>query len=326
MDKGDTDMPPTTTSRACLALLLIALPALIGVVGPARERSDGHLAPRWGGGRQAPAPWGRDGHVMSGLAAATNLPADMPQFFRDAREQLGYLNYEPDRWRDSNLPELDDAFEYDHFLDLENVPAEALLAQDRFRYLLLLARSGLTDPQRQGGLLPFRMMEMYERLLVEFRLWRREQDPRTKAWIEARIINDAGILGHYAADAANPHHATIHFNGWAEGAPNPNGYTLDRTFHRRFESDFVGARVRVEELLPTLAAPRALPDVRAAVLAHIRASNAAVGRLYDLEKREPFGPNTMSPEHKAFALERLNAGVEMLRSLWWTAWVRSGEP
>lgn len=300
-------MRSTTVSRLRTPLLLLAVPALVGLADP------------------PPPRWGQSGHVMSGLAAATNLPADMPQFFRDAREQLGYLNYEPDRWRDSSLPEMDNAFEYDHFLDLENVPAEALQAQDRYQYLLALARAGLTQPQQEGGLVTFRMLEIYERLLVEFRLWRREQDPERRRWIEARIINDAGILGHYAADAANPHHATIHYNGWAEGAPNPNGYTLDRTFHRRFESDFVGAKVRVEDLVPGLAAPRALPDVRAAVLAHIRASNAAVNRLYDLDKREPFGANTMSAEHKAFAVARLSAGVEMLRSLWWTAWMRSGE-
>jgi hypothetical protein len=263
---------------------------------------------------------------MSGLAAATNLPAEMPQFFRDAREQLGYLNYEPDRWRNGRLPEMDDAFEYDHFLDLENVPPNALEARDRFQYLLLMARAGLAEPQREGGLLPFRILELYQRLLVEFRLWRTETNPQNRRFIEARIINDAGILGHYVADGANPHHATIHYNGWAEGALNPNGYTMDRTFHRRFESDFVGARVQLEDLLPLVRPPRALADVRAEVLQHIRGSNAALGRLYDLEKEQPYGADNNSRAHKAFAVERLSIGVEMLRALWWTAWVQSGQP
>jgi hypothetical protein len=51
-----------------------------------------------------------------------------------------------------------------------------------------------------------------------------------------------------------------------------------------------------------------------------------VGRLYDLEKLEAFGSMTRSPAHQAFAVERLGAGIELLRSLWWTAWVESGEP
>jgi hypothetical protein len=272
-----------------------------------------------------PVRWGRDGHVMSGLAAATDLPAEMPQFFRDAREQLGYLNYEPDRWREGRFREMDDAFEFDHFLDLENVPPAALEARDRFEYLLLLARAGLAEPQREGGLLPFRIMELYQRLHVEFRLWRAETNPQNRRFIEQRIVNDAGILGHYVADGANPHHATIHYNGWAEGALNPNGYTMDRTFHRRFESDFVGAKVRVEDLTARLRTPRLIPDVRAAVMQHIRDSNAAVGRLYDLDKQQAYGADNNSQAHKDFAVERLSIGVDLLRALWWTAWVQSGQ-
>ena len=302
-------MQSTAKARVRSALMLVALPSLVGLTAPGHGRTH----------RDAPR-WGRDGHIMAGLAAATNLPAEMPQFFRDAREQLGYLSYEPDRWREGRMTELNEAFQYDHFLDLEMVPAEALQAQDRFAYLLALSRAGVADPQ-SAGFVHFRILEVYQRLQVEFRLWRNESNPANKRFIEARIINDAGILGHYVEDAANPHHATIHFNGWNAEAPNPNGYTLDRTFHRRFESDFVGAKVRVEDLLPGVRDPRVVDDVRAAVIAQIRTSNAAVTRLYDLEKLEAFGANTTSAAHKAFAVERLSVGVDMLRSLWWTAWV-----
>ena len=50
-----------------------------------------------------------------------------------------------------------------------------------------------------------------------------------------------------------------------------------------------------------------------------------MNRLYELDKQEPFGQNTASAAHKAFAVQRLNTGVEMLRALWWTAWLKSGE-
>jgi hypothetical protein len=42
-----------------------------------------------------------------------------------------------------------------------------------------------------------------------------------------------------------------------------------------------------------------------------------------LEKKEAFGEPTKSAEHKKFAQERLAAGAQMLRDLWWTAWVTS---
>ena len=58
------------------------------------------------------------------------------------------------------------------------------------------------------GLLPFKMLEMTQQLRVDFRNWRAAPDS-IKPWIEARIIDDAGILGHYVADGSNPLHTTI---------------------------------------------------------------------------------------------------------------------
>jgi hypothetical protein len=40
--------------------------------------------------------WGEVGHRLIGSAAASALPADTPAFFRDAADQLSYLNPEPD--------------------------------------------------------------------------------------------------------------------------------------------------------------------------------------------------------------------------------------
>ena len=251
----------------------------------------------------------------------------MPKFFRKATRQLAYLNPEPDRWRGAGMKEVDEAFRYDHYLDLEIVPPDALDAEDRYDYLEELQKAGLADPARDAGLLPFRVVELYQRLTIEFRLWRNARNGRERAWIEERILNDAGILGHYVTDAANPHHATIHFNGWAKGAPNPRGYTTDNTFHRRFESDFVGARVTLADLLPRVnAAPRRLENPRAEVIRYIRDSNALVERLYQLDQQQRFDAQNTSAAHKEFAVERLAAGVEMLRALWWTAWLESGTP
>lgn len=280
-----------------------------------------------GGTVSASVRWGDHGHRISGRAAATNLPAEMPAFFREAVAQLEYLNPEPDRWRNRTYVAMDDAFEYDHYIDLEVVPDSALAAVNRYAYLAILERGGMDNAARSAGLLPFRILEMYERLIVDFSLWRRTLDDEARRYIEQRIINDAGILGHYVADAANPHHATIHYNGWAEGAPNPNGFTTDREFHRRFESDFVGAQITVSELLPHISAwPRRIGDARADILAFIRASNARVNRLYELEKQERFESTTTSPAHEQFAIERLVAGAEMLRSLWFSAWLASETP
>lgn len=271
--------------------------------------------------------WGAHGHAISGRAAGTNLPAAMPRFFRDASAQLGYLNPEPDRWRDRDMKEMDEAFKYDHYLDMERVPAGALDATDRYEFLAALQRSGIEHPARDVGLLPFRILELYQRLVVDFRNWRAATDPRQRAWIEQRVINDAGILGHYVTDGSNPHHTTVHHNGWAKGFPNPNGYTTDATFHRRFESDFVEARVTLADLTPRMNPnPHRIDAPRAAVLQYLRDSNALLGQLYDLEKQSSFGAQNTDPAHKRFAVDRLAAGANMLRDLWWTAWLESARP
>ena len=90
----------------------------------------------------APLPWGETGHLISGRAAAVNLPGEMPAFFRDAAPQLRYLNPEPDRWRDDDLRAMNEAFRYDHYVDIENLTPEALALSrggqgpDRFEYRL----------------------------------------------------------------------------------------------------------------------------------------------------------------------------------------------
>jgi hypothetical protein len=267
--------------------------------------------------------WGFHGHEISGRAAATGLPEEMPQFFRAATEQLAYLNPEPDRWRGDGFRELNEAKRYDHYIDFELVPDSIRSSADRYRYLRALQHAGLRHPAADAGLLPFRMVELYQSLVVEWRLWRQEQDPVRRNWIEQRIINDAGILGHYVTDGANPHHTTVHHDGWRAGYPNPRGFTAGAGFHRRFETQFVQAAVQTADLLPHIAAPRRLDDVRAEVMAHLLRSHARLERLYELDLIEPFGAETRGAEHRAFAIERLAAGANMLRDLWWTAWLAS---
>jgi hypothetical protein len=249
----------------------------------------------------------------------------MPSFFTEAADQLIYLNPEPDRWRSGDIREMDEAWKYDHYVDLENVPAGGMEARDRFEFIGALYRAGIENPQQTVGFLPFRLLEMVQRLTTEFAIWRNMEDGPERVFVEARILNDAGILGHYATDASNPHHTTIHFNGWAEGVPNPEGYTTSRDFHSRFESGFVGAHLTEADVGPRLtSSATAFVNPREAIWEHVRRTNRSVEELYRLEMEHGFDP--YSPPHPAereFVATRLAAGAEMLRDLWWSAWVNS---
>ncbi|HEX8943309.1 MAG TPA: hypothetical protein VF785_09240 [Gemmatimonadaceae bacterium] len=274
--------------------------------------------------------WGDAGHRITGESAALSMPPSTPAFFRNASHQLAYLNPEPDRWRDRAERTLDPALEGatapDHFIDLEMAPppvlAAALKATDRYGYL-----DTLTSARVKGvtmGLLPFRMLELSQQLREDFREWRVAPDS-TKPFIEARIIDDAGILGHYVADGSNPAHTTIQYNGWT--GPNPNGYTTDKRFHSRFESAYVGANIKLGDVVSQLdTVAHVFPDLRAAIVTYLRETNAQVEHMYQLDKAHPFDANTTDPEDKAFTVDRLAAGARMLRDVWWTAWVTSGQP
>lgn len=277
----------------------------------------------------APPRWGSVGHEMAARTATGVLPSAMPAFFRGAADQLVYLDAEPDRWRDPDLREMDQAWSYDHYIDLENIPNGALDAADRFTFLKALYDSELEKPERDGGFLPYRIIEVYQRIVTGWRRWRSEDDVQQKQWIEARILNDAGILGHYVTDASQPHHTTIHFNGWSAGVPNPEGYTDDRSFHARFESGFVEAHVTqadVDGRARQGSPPSVAGAARAAVWAYLEESHSHVAELYRLERDIGFDPE--APTQAAtrdFAARRLAAGADMLAELWWSAWLESEE-
>ncbi|MDH5590191.1 MAG: hypothetical protein OEZ65_02685 [Gemmatimonadota bacterium] len=274
-----------------------------------------------------PLPWGQKGHEMVARVAARALPAEVPAFFRDASDQLAYLNPEPDRWRSREFPEMDGAWSYDHYIDLENVPEGALDAANRYAFLAALNAAGVDDPHQAAGFVPYRIVELYERLVTEWRLWRAEGDPARREWIAQRIVQDAGVLGHYVADVAQPHHTTIHFNGWDANTPNPEGFTQDREFHYRFETAFVGAHV-AERDIRALARERAVRvgEVRPAVMDYVRASHAEVETLYRIDRDVGFDPDAPADASAVhFAAERLAAGADMLSALWWSAWLQSGE-
>jgi hypothetical protein len=273
------------------------------------------------------AAWGDVGHRLSGEAAARSLPPSMPAFFRDSWRELGYLNPEPDRWKDraerNADPALEGATSPDHFVDTEMVPpdvyAAALRAPNRFAYADTLAKAGVKASV--FGFLPFRILELSQRLRVDFRNWRAAPDS-VKPWIEQRIIDDAGLLGHYVADGSNPAHTSDQYNGWTRA--NPNGYATDKQFHARFESTYVGAHIKLDDVLAKMDTnAHVVPDFRAAIVAYLRESNAQIEPLYQLDKAHPFNAATTAPENLAFTTDRLAAGARMLRDLWWTAWVTS---
>lgn len=274
--------------------------------------------------------WGDHGHQIIGLAAAQALPNDMPAFFRNAAAQLAYLNPEPDRWKERAERALDpaliDGTSPAHYVNLDAtalpVMRAMLRAPNRFAFADSLRRRGLT--LSSTGVLPYEILELSQRLRSNFRLWRIAPDATVRRWIEQRIIDDAGILGHYVADGSNPAHTSKHHNGWV--GTNPKRYTTDRRFHYRFETEFVQAHIRTADVSSAITtSPVVFRNLRTAVVDYLAQSHSELEPLYVLDTRTPFREQRATPEQRAFATARLAAGATMLRDIWYTAWVTSAK-
>lgn len=270
--------------------------------------------------------WGEKGHLIVNEAATLDVPFAMPAFFHEAYPQLVYLGYDPDRWRGAG-PSLEAVNPPEHFLDYEYVE-NLQLPNDRYKYIELMVKERV--PQRYGvdlsdpGFLPWRAAEMADLLTQQWRLWfASKPDTVERRQIEENIIHDAGILGHYIADSANPHHTTINYNGWVT-LPNVNHYATDCDTHFRFESQFVDHAIVVGDVFPKVR-PQAtrVTDYFAAAISLVHESNSLIERLYQIDRDGGFTPHAGTPEAREFTTDRLAAAASMLRDFWWSAYVNA---
>ena len=277
--------------------------------------------------------WGQDGHKMINRLAVQYLPADVPAFLRNGNglDTVEYLGPEPDRWRNKAEDELSQTQAPDHFIDLEYADLISPLPRRRYDFIRDLAVAQKAHPDfpltpEKVGLQPWQVEEVWQRLKVDFREYRKliaaNQDV---APVETAILFDAGWLGHYVGDGSMPLHTSMQYNGW--NGPNPNGYTTEHHIHSQFESVYVTANIRPAEVAPLVAAsaPTVFADEWTSYLEYLRHTHTFVERVYQIDKSGGFtGAGT--PEARSFTEERLAAGAIELRDLIKSAWVHSADP
>jgi len=262
----------------------------------------------------AAAPgWHAPGHDRADRLVAKALPAEMPDFFADGVETIAHCSADPDLFRLKAAPQLRDAEAPQHFMDLELLAGEKL-PPTRSAFHALCARNGLQPAK--VGFVPYAVVEWTQRLTIAFaehRKW--PADPR----IRGKCLVYAGILSHYAQDACQPLHTTIHYDGRAKA----DGTSPRTGIHGRVD----GLLSRAPGVKPGAIRCTAYEDVFAAVTARLREAHGLVDKVYQLDEHIPPGPPTRpagplpadSPA-AAFAAERLAAAAEFTASLFLTAW------
>ncbi len=275
--------------------------------------------------------WWDTGHVLINRTAALKSGKSMPAFLRAGAERIAYLGPEPDRWRERAEYSLKNAQEPDHFIDLERVADVPELPQARYDYYRLLYAKRVAAKKNGDELLPetvgtqpYITMEIYDRLKVAFREYRRLQAEKLATdGVEQNIIFYAGWLGHYVGDGANPLHTTISYDGWL--GQNPNGYTTQKGIHAEFEGRFVTRVIDQMDIAGLVHEPVRLKEPWHDYLQYLRDSNRLVEKIYQLEKAGGL-KDKGTAESREFLRQRLAAGTQMLLNMWYTAWEESAVP
>lgn len=293
----------------------------------------------------AVSAWGNTGHRLVGMAAMRGLPDDLPAFLRTpgAVADVGELAREPDRWKGGGQPH-DRERDTAHFIDMDDSghvmnaqgPMIDALPRLKSEYDAALIAAGLDVDD--AGYLPYAIMDGWQQVVRDFAYIRvlnaaeaRETDPGKRAWYradrerrEALTLRDIGVLAHYVGDGSQPHHTTIHYNGWSRDVPNPEGFTTSRQTHGDFENAFASRVARldaVEAAMPAFS--DRFVDINGRIAAYLRVSLGQVRPFYEMEKAGAF--RDTDPRGAAFVNSRLGAGAAELRDLIVIAWRASAD-
>ena len=259
----------------------------------------------------APA-WWSGGHESIAAAAAARLPDDVPAFFRRGGRHLAHFAVDPDRWKNRDAPFLRRSEEGNHFLDLEDLDGKKLPATNRFDGMKLLYTDLKRDPDKVG-LLPYAIVENYERLLVAFSDHRKA--PNSDA-VPMKCLVYGGSLAHYTGDAAMPLHTTRDYDGRVQ----PDGTVKQKGIHAKVDAFPEKNRITPEEICRGLEAKR-VDDVWAHANAFLAESHTHVAACYDFDAKGALDAPT--EESRAFVLARCRAAAQLTLDLWYTAWVKS---
>ncbi len=254
--------------------------------------------------------WWVKGHESIAEAAAAALPDDVPAFFRAGGKQLAHYSGDPDRWKNPAAKFLGSATAPDHYLDLEDYQGKELPGN---RYQAIALLQGLNVKPERVGMLPYAIMENYDRLSCAF--YDHRADPDNPA-IRAKCLVYAGILAHLTGDCSMPLHTTRDYDGKRQ----PDGKIQQKGIHAKIDAFPERHGITVQEIARGLK-PTAIEDTWPYVVKTLKESHTHVNRCYDLDKAGAFDKPTA--ESRKFILERCRVGAQFTTDLWYSAWLRS---
>ena len=260
-----------------------------------------------------PAPadgWGLEAHVLINRAACTTVPGPLRRFFMRHQAFIGEHGKDPDTVFTVKEGE---AERMRHWFDLDEL--------DRFpfrniprNYEKALAKYG-RERLKEAGLLPWRIAELYARLVRAMR----ESD-----W--KRVPLFAAHLGHYVADGHQPLPTTTNYDGQLTG---------NQGIHKRFEHEMIRRHLgQYQDLAAFTQRAQRTADLVGFTFDFLIDSYVWVDNLLRADTLARLGVHGYHDAYYAalyvFAgklakLSMAQAATD-LGSLWYSAWIEAGQP
>ncbi len=256
--------------------------------------------------------WGGEGHKLILDRAIDLLPPDLRVAFEKDRAILVERSVDPDLWRVVGFAEEDPR----HFLDYDAYGAYpfADLPVDYGEALQKYGRDTIT----KNGVLPWHAAEIYGRLVRAF-----EAHKAGSGYGASNALYLAAVLSHYVADAHQPFHAVLNYDGQL---------TNQHGIHGRFEGDLV--RRYLDRLTVAPAPARPLTEPRDVLFDTLRESARLVEGLLAADL-EAVGTRTeyddgyyaeLFAKTRPVLERRLGEAATVVAGLITGAWEQAGRP
>jgi hypothetical protein len=255
--------------------------------------------------------WGWNAHRFINGSSVYHLPNSMVLFVQDS-SLFAEHSTDADQRRVSGDTSLF-AEGPRHYLDIDDYPDFQNLPQD----LDTLIRIYGWERVKQNGTIPWATIWVYDSLVAQL---------SRGDWTTAKLT--ASDLGHYVADAHQPLHCTLNYNGQ---------FTDNYGIHSRYESGMLSPDTYLSSLFIVPDSTLFIADRLSYAFDYIRHSNGLVDSVLraDNHAKTVSGWNgsgtppglyyvALWEETGAMTLDLMQRGTRALANLWYTAWVDAG--
>jgi hypothetical protein len=264
------------------------------------------------GAAATPRAWGFEAHRLIAGHAIELLPPEIKPFFQRHRARIVEHAIDPDLWRNAGWLEEPPR----HFLDIDayGPPPFDALPRD---YDQAVTKFGKEMVQKNGQL-PWRLAEMYDKLVTAFR-----DHARGRPFALENIKFFTAVVSHYMSDAHVPFHAVINYDGQLTG---------QHGLHARFESEMFeryAKKIRVRPRPITITQPArdftfdTLITSAGLVAPILDADKTAIGtgEVYDAAYFRVLFEKT-----RPIMEQRLSESAAAVAALVTKAWMEAGKP